>query len=599
MSYQAEVKLYKQALHELLAMGYKSGLSLAAATQGGMKKGLRQYLASLEIDGPSKKILTTDQNWALTAQVIAELEDTIDMSFVKPGRDWITEVRERAYFIGSKYEAQLIKGGSVADAVILRGLDGPTLKALRSTSLDLVKKIGAEQKEYLRRALTEAVIHNRSWTDTANRVIRDGKVPALVVTDKNGVQRFIEMENRVDNLVRTETARIAEQGAHDKASEFFGDELWGRWHTILDGRERASHELRNGMMRSEKDWLTKPGPDGKVIMPGQEVNCRCSMEWGSKETITGSPSAGAAIQTAPKPIEIPAPPPPAPKPKPAPVQAAKAKQVPGADGKYPPITSQEDFAERLVNMGLAAEPDRVNVPNLTIKGLNEVGDGLAEAQKRFPMKLSSFYDNGPHQPDWVVKGVGNANACTWPQTGEIALNAGYVNNWTAPEYVYRLQHYMDEVANRVINDAKKALDYWKALDPSKHLMTEAQYARKVKAFQKEYEATLHLYRWSVSAVENRVRPFSTAIHEYGHQVQAKMTQAHQLEFKKAWRKVGTGEHYKVSHYAHDKWQEGWAECFAAWMQGEEIDSDLYRAFLKIIKEVEATWEPNYSYFNAL
>lgn len=304
MSYQGELKLYQKAIDELIALGYKRGAELAQKTQKGMKAKLEAYLRELQIDGPTKQILTTDQNWALTAKVIADLEDEIDMSFVKPGRTWISEVKQRAYFAGMKYEAQLIKGGSVSDAQILQGVSGTMLKAFKETGQELVTGIAQDQVDYLRRALTEAVIHNRSWTDTTKRIIRDGKIPALEVIDKNGVARYIEPETRVDMIVRTETARIAEQGSHDKAAEFYGEDLWGRWHTTTDGRERESHAARNGMLRSEKDWMNVPGPDGKVIMPGQEVNCRCWMEWGDKATLEGR---GEPAPPPPQP-EPPAPP---------------------------------------------------------------------------------------------------------------------------------------------------------------------------------------------------------------------------------------------------------------------------------------------------
>lgn len=284
MSYTSETALYRKAISELTALGYRSMLPIVLKAENRVKSHLRKALKQLEIHGKTKAILTTDQNWALATKLIADIEDSLDMRFVAPGRDVITEIKDRAYKVGYAYQNTLIRGGRISDAMILQGIDATTLKLIAEENFALMKGISSDMVKYLRREITESIIHNRSWTTMMNNVIRDGRVPALVVTDKNGVKRYIEAEWRVDMTVQSETSRIAEQGSLDKAVEHYGEEeLWGQWDTIRDGRERESHLRRDNITRPINDWKTKPGPDGKVIWPGQEVLCRCSMRYGRKE----------------------------------------------------------------------------------------------------------------------------------------------------------------------------------------------------------------------------------------------------------------------------------------------------------------------------
>lgn len=307
MSYQSEVKLYKKAVDALIALGLKTTDGFLLNTEKGMKQALKGWLRDVQIDPLTKRILTTDQNFALTAKLIADVEGQLDMSFVKPGRDWITDVKERAYFAGQKYQGQLLKGGSLDDAVILQGIDANTLRGIQEATYGQIRGFSTDQVEYLRRTLTESVLHKKTWPQTADRLIHDGKIPALVVEDKNGVKRFVEMRTRVENMVRTETSRIAEQGSQDKAEEIFGDNLGGRWHSLPDARPH--HLARNNMVRTAEEWRSKPGPDGKVIAPGEEVNCRCMMEWGDYDTLIGEKAAEEAAGPPPEPEPTPTPPP--------------------------------------------------------------------------------------------------------------------------------------------------------------------------------------------------------------------------------------------------------------------------------------------------
>jgi len=284
MSYQSEIKLYQQAIDSLIGLGYSSASSFVAKSQGSAKARLKEVLQSLEIDGKTKEILSTDENWAIAAKAVADLEDDLDMTFTKPGQDWITNLKQRAYFAGQKWEHALIHGGHASDAVILEGIDGTMLRGLQENGYKLIRGIAADQVELIRRSLTEGILHNKLHSEIQGALIREGKIPALVVTDKNGVKRFLEMEWRIEMIDRTETSRVAELGRKDKAKEFYGDELWGRWHSLPDAR--PSHLIRNNIEQSLADWEAGKGaPDGKAIMPGEEINCRCWMEWGSAEVL--------------------------------------------------------------------------------------------------------------------------------------------------------------------------------------------------------------------------------------------------------------------------------------------------------------------------
>lgn len=288
MSHASELESYRAAIRQLGAIPGVEAPLFIDTSQASTKAMIKKYLRAFTIDPTTKAILTTDQNFALAAKILADLEHELDYSFVKPGQDWITALKQKAYFIGQKYQAELIKGGNVSDAVVMQGVDATTLRILQQQTYGQVTNICDGQVEYLRRTLTSAILNNRTWDVTMDKVIVDGKIPALEVVDKNGVSRFIEMQTRVETLVRTETARVSELGSKDKAREVYGDqELGGRWHTILDGRERESHEKRNAMVRSLKDWEGLPGPDGKIISPGEEPNCRCWMEWGNLEELQG------------------------------------------------------------------------------------------------------------------------------------------------------------------------------------------------------------------------------------------------------------------------------------------------------------------------
>jgi hypothetical protein len=270
------IKKYTAAIEILYRMGLRQS-RFFGASQASIRSILegRRGLAAFDIDPVTKRLLTTDENYALASAIVAQCESALDMQLVSPGRDWIFELESRAYGIGNKFQLDLNAAMGRSVAVGLRGVDATTLKLIREQGFEKIVGLAADQVDYLRTMLTKGIIENRTWRDLERLIIRDGKIPALVTS--NG--RLIEMGTRVDTIVRTETSRIAEQGTRDKAREIYGDaELAMRWHTIMDGREREAHADRHLEVRLVKDWESKPHPsDGKAIMPGEEINCRC---WG-------------------------------------------------------------------------------------------------------------------------------------------------------------------------------------------------------------------------------------------------------------------------------------------------------------------------------
>jgi len=278
------ISKYRKAIKILQEMGLRQ-TGFVGRSQSAVKSVLqgREGLAAFDIDAVTKEILTTDENWALAAAMIAQSEEELARELISPGKDWLIELESRAYRTGNGFQTAVHKalGGRVRAG--LGGIDATTMKLIRREAYEQIKEIAADQVEYLRNVFTRSILDNKTYQSTVNMVIRDGKIPALV--DSKG--RLIEMETRVEMIVHTETGKVAERGTRDKATEIYGaDELWMRWHTIRDGRERASHAARDGELRKVTEWKEQPHPsDGKAIMPGEDPRCRCWGEYGTEEML--------------------------------------------------------------------------------------------------------------------------------------------------------------------------------------------------------------------------------------------------------------------------------------------------------------------------
>jgi hypothetical protein len=280
---KSAIAKYQRAIDTLYAMGLKQ-TGFVDASQRRIRSilGGRRGLAAFDIDPVTKAILTTRENWALAAALVAQCEEALDMALVSPGRDWIHEIENRAYRMGNEFQGGMYKALGNKLGAGMRGIDATTLRYIKQAGYKQIVGLADSQIEYLRVMLTKGVVEKRTWQAVTNQIINEGKIPALVTRDG----RLIDMGTRIDTMVRTETSRIAEQGTRDKARELYGGELAMTWNTIIDGRERKSHAVRNGLTRLVRDWETLPlSYDGKAIMPGEEPNCRCFGTYGTMEEL--------------------------------------------------------------------------------------------------------------------------------------------------------------------------------------------------------------------------------------------------------------------------------------------------------------------------
>jgi hypothetical protein len=286
MTHAALIAKYVKAILQLEKLGLKNAAFVTAA-QREIKTILegQNALAAFQVDAVTKNVLSTEENWALASSIVAQVESSLDMNLVSPGRDWIIEMEGRAYQIGNAFELGMYSAMKQRILPSLQGIDATTLRLIKERGFEKIAGLAADQVDYLRTRMLAAVIENRTWTSLQKELIIDGKIPALV--DSKG--RLISMERRIETIVRTETSQIAEQGTRDKARELYGADLWMRWHTITDGRERESHAERNGELRSVADWQNIPfSSDGLALLPGEDFECRCWGEYGSKEELEKS-----------------------------------------------------------------------------------------------------------------------------------------------------------------------------------------------------------------------------------------------------------------------------------------------------------------------
>lgn len=291
-------QMYQRAIDELERIGLAAASDFVPETQDNIKQILKKRLASFDIDAKTKAILTTEQNRSLAARILLEVEDELDSMFTPAGADIMETLNARAYRIGAAYQNEvsgeaarglldkllaLELGSDALDAQIFSEYSAQTMLLVRQKAGELIVGFAEDQKEYIRKELLKATIENRTYGETMDRLISDGKVPALEITDKNGVKRRIDMQTRVQTMVRTEYSAASEQASQDRAEEIYGDELYGEWRGISDSRTRRSHLIRIDVVRSADEWKSEPYTDGKIILPGREPNCRCYMKWGTAE----------------------------------------------------------------------------------------------------------------------------------------------------------------------------------------------------------------------------------------------------------------------------------------------------------------------------
>lgn len=284
--YERDAQNYRKAIDALANLGMKKVPGRVGGSQADIVDHLRRRMLKFQIDSVTKNVLTTRENWALASRIALEVEEMLDKEFIGQTGNLLADLKERAYKSGVAWGETAAGHGSAAQ--IFQGVDATNLRLIRTSALDKIIGIAEDQKQYLRDVLTKATLENKPWPVVMDQVVHDGKLPALVTTDKNGVKRYIDMETRVQNTVRTQVAQIAETGSRDKAREIYGTDLWGEWIAVMDGRTRDRHRDRHGDKRSAFDWENVGhSSDGRVLMPGDDINCRCMMRWGSRENILG------------------------------------------------------------------------------------------------------------------------------------------------------------------------------------------------------------------------------------------------------------------------------------------------------------------------
>ena len=597
-AYEREVQNYRKAIDALIGLGLKRTRGRIGGSQDAILARLKKQMMKFQIDADTKAILSTRENWALASRIALEVEEILDKDFTGQTGNLLAEMKQRAYKSGVAFgEAGAAYNGA---AQIFQGVDATTLRLVRKAALDQIVGIAEDQKQYIRDVLTKGTLENKPWTAVMDQVIHDGKVPALVSIDKNGVKRYIDMETRVQNTIRTETARIAEVGSRDKAREIFGADLWGEWVAIMDGRTRDRHRDRHGSKRSAGDWENVGhSSDGRVLMPGEEIECRCYMRWGSKEDILGQ---AAPTPTPPEIVDTP----PAP---PTPVKAAEVvaeKAVIKQTGKLKarPIKDHDDFKsfiteETGIVEGVVRPPGGsagpkfgkpakdieglVDIPGINPESLTEIARGFVDAHNKLPMRIR-FLDTYP---------TADAHAIAH-YTGGIGIEKNWANNFikiTAAEHkegAYSVKKYIETIKARIIQDEAKI----KAAEAAGDTWATKLYKKNLRQDKNQLIKYENWHRWTNGYKTPAEKLYCTSIHEYGHQVHNRI-QAGMPKEAYAWKAKVHGtriaERWKISEYAAKNANECFAECFTSWIRGETIDSDLFRYFVDLMGKVEANW----------
>ena len=594
MSIAGDLRRYQTAITTLENMGLQ-GPGWLLKSQKMTAEVMRESLRRFDLSKVNKAIVTSRENFAIVAAATADIEKLLQDEFIPKGRSFIADLEQRAYKAGSDWG--VAQGAASGAGYVYRGVDAMTLRLIRTQAYELISGLVEDQIDYIRRTLTAAVLENHVWDVTMERMIRDGKIPALKIVDKNGFERVIDMQTRVENIVRTETGRIAELGSYDKSKEIWGEaELFGEWNTVGDENVRDKHAARAGEVRSAKDWETIPhSSDGRILLPGRDPRCRCWMRWGPREMFAEK----LGLPVTPKNPATPTVPPKAkasaaakakktPKPKPAPADKAAAKKGPidysvaRPPLKVPKINTADDLhAWATKDLDLVYNGHFHDFKGMNKKALNMVAEGLSRARAQFKVKFSIIQGKGS---------VANSNGST-SRLGNIHLNRKTHNNPTDT----RANYHPDIIKARVDEQIKHA-EYIKKNYPdwatSDKPFTAAR-RKDILAAEEQARAIEVLNRWSVSAGKGPLAPTNTIVHEYGHNIHYRLPKALADEWDALYRNAPLIEKYKISEISNHNAKEMFAECFSAWTWGEEIDSVVYKKFIEIIEYCGKNWDEIY------
>lgn len=139
-------------------------------------------------------------------------------------------------------------------------------------------------------ALTR-VLRDRRYDPSISRAIRTGSPLSTGQIDKMSEryrQRMLAM--RAETIARTEGQAAVNAARHHSTSQMLQkagiqeSDMERKWHTIIDGRERATHHAMNGQVRGMSEKFKSPS-GAQLLYPGDRsapaaevINCRCVLE---------------------------------------------------------------------------------------------------------------------------------------------------------------------------------------------------------------------------------------------------------------------------------------------------------------------------------
>ena len=190
---------------------------------------------------------------ALSDLSIAELQGVVEQLFVEQGLQEYYDISEIA-----TYQVQ----------------------AALNRDFALIQDFDRQMGAYLGERLATAIATKQSPIDLRKELIKDGKIQALTITDKNGVQRTISADTRAATIARTELFKSYEETKAETAAEIM-DEPIGIAKTAGDSKVRDNHQEWNGWAMPLSAW------DAADDRPGKMPNCRCTLRITERRRFNG------------------------------------------------------------------------------------------------------------------------------------------------------------------------------------------------------------------------------------------------------------------------------------------------------------------------
>lgn len=212
---------------------------------------------------------------------------------------------------------------------------------LRQSELEFIREITKQQREVIRRAMSEAlergigpieasrlfkseiglttfqqnavrnyrrlleqnsgqalsrVLRDRRFDPTVSRAIRTGApLSAAQINNMTDRYRSRMLSMRAETIARTEGQAAVNAARHHSTSQMLQqagiqeDAVERIWHTVIDGRERRTHNSMNKQVRGYNEKFQSPS-GARLMFPGDRsapaaevINCRCVLETRMKE----------------------------------------------------------------------------------------------------------------------------------------------------------------------------------------------------------------------------------------------------------------------------------------------------------------------------